>query len=390
MKKVISILLAAACLISLCACGDSVKKIEVSAKDLTAAAMQAVGLDGADLLSASDDESFKSRFYYYYGITTDQVRDYAIAYSSVSRPEEISVLVAADGVDVSVLTDALDNRRKMQPASFALYSPESVKMLEDAIIFTEGDCAVLIVAENAEALRDKIRELISDAETTEALAKEFYAAHERDVPEKQDYNYSKPVPESEAAKDETWFKDAAFVGDSRMKGLLNFTDFDYAADFSYVGLNVADVFTKPYVTTESGSMMVSEALRGGTYGKIYIMSGINELGWYNLDKFIEYYGDLVELAKQEHPEAQIYIISILPLGAQAAEEQEHLTNERAQMFNELILNMCSDKQVYYIDGYDALAANGQLPEDASPDGVHLNPNYCKTLIDYLLSHTVEK
>ena len=386
MKKVISILLAAACLISLCACGDSVKKIEVSAKDLTAAAIQAVGLDGADLLSAAGDESFESRFYYYYGITTDQVRDYAIAYSSVSRPEEISVLVAADGVDVSVLTDALDARRKMQPSSFALHSPESVEMLENAIIFTEGDCAVLIVAENAEELRDKIKELIKDADTTEALAKEFYAAREEAVTAK--YDYSKPVPASDT-KDATWFADAAFVGDSRMKGLLNFTDFDYAADFSYVGLNVADAFTKPYVVTDSGSMTVSEALKGGTYGKIYIMSGINELGWYNLDKFIEYYGDLVDLAKREHPEAQVYVISILPLGAKAAEEQEVLTNDRAQMFNELILNMCSDKQAYYIDGYDALAVDGSLPEDASPDGVHLNVNYCKMMTDYLLNHTVE-
>ena len=59
------------------------------------------------------------------------------------------------------------------------------------------------------------------------------------------------------------------------------------------------------------------------------------------------------------------------------------------MFNELILNMCSDKQAYYIDGYDALAVDGSLPEDASPDGVHLNVNYCKMMTDYLLNHTVE-
>lgn len=388
MKKVIAILLAAACMISLCACGDNVKKIEVSAKDLTAAAIQAEGLDGADLLSSPDDETFADRFYYFYGIKTDQVRDYAVAYSSVSRPEEISVLVAADGVDVSVLSDALDERRKMLPTSYALYSPESVEMLEDSIIFTEGDCAVLIVAENAEALRDKIKELINDAETTEALAQEFYAAREAETGAK--YDYSKPVPLAETAKDESWFADAAFVGDSRMKGLLNFADFEYAADFSYVGLNVADVFTKPYVTTEDGSMMVSEALHGGTYGKIYIMSGINELGWYNLDKFIEYYGDLVDLAKKEHPEAQVYVISILPLGEKAAEEQEQLTNERAQMFNERILNMCKDKQAYYIDGYDALAVDGVLPDDASPDGIHMQPNYCKMLTDYLLTHTVEE
>lgn len=386
MKRVIAILLAAVCLLSLCACGGD-EKINISAKDLTAAALQSAGLEGADLLMASDDESFANRFYYYYGIGTDQVRDYAIAYSSASRAEEISVLVAADGVDVKVLSDALDARRRMQRSSFELYSPESVEMLDNSIIFTEGDCAVLIVAPEPGAVRDKMQELLGDADGTAALAGEYYAAREAEaaVPE---YDYSKPVPAS-APKGEDWFRDAAFIGDSRMKGIMNFAKFEYAADFSHVGLTVADVFTKPYIEIPSGSVTVSEALQGGTYGKIYMMTGLNELGWYDTDKFIEYYGDLVDHAKQTHPEAQIYVIGIMPIGAKATAEQAHLTNDRVQMFNGLILGMCEAKQVYFVDGFEAVASNGSLPDDASPDGVHMEPGYCKMLTDYLLSHTVE-
>lgn len=385
MKRAIAILLAAVCLLSLCACGGDGKKIDISAKDLTAAALQSTGLEGTDLFAAADDESFANRFYYYYGIETDKVRDYAIAYSSASRPEEISVLVAADGVDVKVLTDALDARRRMLISSFELYSPESVEMLNNAIIFTEGDCAVLIVAPDPAAVRDKMQELLGDADGARTLAEEFYAAQEASVPE---YDYSKPVPASEP-KGEDWFRDAAFIGDSRMKGIMNFAKFEYAADFSHVGLTVADVFTKPYIDTASGTVTVSEALQGGTYGKIYMMTGLNELGWYDTDKFIEYYGDMVDLAKQTHPEAQIYVIGIMPVGAKATAEQAHLTNDRVQMFNGLILGMCEAKQVYFVDGFEAVASNGSLPDDASPDGVHMEPGYCKMLTDYLLSHTVE-
>ncbi|MGM9591738.1 MAG: DUF4358 domain-containing protein [Oscillospiraceae bacterium] len=385
MKRAIAILLAAVCLLSLCACGGDGKKIDISAKDLTAAALQSTGLEGTDLFVASDDESFANRFYYYYGIETDKVRDYAIAYSSASRPEEISVLVAADGVDVEVLTDALDARCRMLISSFELYSPESVEMLNNAIIFTEGDCAVLIVAPDPASVRDKMQELLGDADGTGILAGEFYAAQEASVPE---YDYSKPVPASEP-KGEDWFGDAAFIGDSRMKGIMNFAKFEYAADFSHVGLTVADVFTKPYIETASGTVTVSEALQGGTYGKIYMMTGLNELGWYDTDKFIEYYGDMVDLAKQTHPEAQIYVIGIMPVGAKATAEQAHLTNDRVQMFNGLILGMCEAKQVYFVDGFEAVASNGSLPDDASPDGVHMEPGYCKMLTDYLLSHTVE-
>lgn len=387
MKKAIAILLAAACLLALCACGDVEEKIDISAKDLTAAALQSVGLEGADLLSAADDGDFANRFYYYYGIDTDQVRDYAIAYSSSSRAEEISVLVAADGVDMKVLTDALDARRQMQKSSFELYSPESVEMLNNSIIFTEGDCAVLIVADEPTAVRDKMQELLGDADGTKALAEEFYAEKEAEA-SAPEYDYSKPVPAA-SPKGEDWFRDAAFIGDSRMKGIMNFAKFEYAADFSHVGLTVADVFTKPYIETASGAVTVSEALQGGTYGKIYIMTGLNELGWYDLDKFIEYYGNIVDLAKQSHPEAQIYVIGIMPVGVKATAEQAHLTNDRVQMFNGRILGMCADKQVYFVDGFEALAVDGVLPDAASPDGVHMEPGYCKMLTDYLLSHTAE-
>lgn len=389
MKKIIAMLLAAACLFALCACGGgSGDKLNISAKDLTAAALQSTGLRETDLLTASDDESFANRFYYYYGIETDQVRDYALAYSSSSRAEEISVLVAADGVDVEVLTNALNARRQMQKSSFELYSPESVEMLENAVIFTEKDCAVLIVAADPNAVHDKMLELLGDTDSASELAGEYYAAKEAEAAAPK-YDYTKPVPASDP-KGEDWFKDAAFIGDSRMKGIMNFAKFEYAADLSHVGLTVADVFTKAYIETESGTLTVADALQGGSYGKIYIMTGLNELGWQSTDRFIEYYGDLVDAAKQTHPEAQVYVIGIMPVGAKATAEQAHLTNERVQMFNGLILAMCNDKQVYFVDGFAALAVNGALPDEASPDGVHMEPGYCKMLTDYLLSHTAQK
>ena len=52
--------------------------------------------------------------------------------------------------------------------------------------------------------------------------------------------------------------------------------------------------------------------------------------------------------------------------------------------------MCAEKQVYYINGFEALEQNGILPDDASPDGIHMEPKYCHMLTDYMLAHTVEK
>ena len=400
MKRITALLLAVLCMFSVCACNNGGDKTaDVSAKDLIAATMNSAKPENADTLLGSDDQSFTNKFYYFYGIETSAVRDYAIVYSSAAKSDEISVLVAAKGTDMKTLTDALESRRDMQRQTFELYSPESVEMLKNAVIFTQGDYAVMIVAKDPTTVESRIKELLADADAVEKESTAYYAANSvtptaeptsepvatpTPAPE---YDYSKPVPES-AAKDESRFKDAAFVGDSRMEGIMNYSSFEHSSVYTHVGLNVADVFTKPYIETDSGTVTVADALRNDLkYGKVYVMLGINELGWYNLDKFIEYYGRIVDLLRETHPEAQIYVISILPVGAKAAQSSDMLTNERVQMFNERILGMCTEKQVYYVNGFEALAVNGSLPDDASPDGVHMQPSYCHKLTDYLLTHT---
>ena len=401
MKRITALLLAVLCMLSVCACNNGGgKTADVSAKDLIAATMNSARPENADTLCGSDDQSFTNKFYYFYGIETSAVRDYAIAYSSGAKSDEISVLVAASGTDVKTLTDALEARRDMQRQTFELYSPESVEMLENAVIFTQGDYAVMIVAKDPTTIESKMKELLTDASAVEKESAAYYAAHSvtpSAEPTSQpaptptpapEYDYSSPVPAS-GAKDDSWFRDAAFVGDSRMEGIMNYAKFEHSSVYTHVGLNVADVFTKPYIETDSGTVTVADALRNDLkYGKVYVMLGINELGWYNLDKFIEYYGRIVDLLRETHPEAQIYIISILPVGSKAAQSSDMLTNERVQMFNERILGMCAQKQVYYVNGFEALAVNGSLPDDASPDGVHMQPNYCRKLTDYLLTHTV--
>jgi len=363
----------------------------VSAKDLVAATMNSVKPDNADTLAGSDDQAFTNKFWFYYGIEVDKVSDYAIAYSSEAKSDEISVLKAASGTDVKTLVEALEVRREMQVQTFERYSPESVELLKNAEIFSKGDYAVMIVAANAADIRAKLEALLGDAGDVSEQSKEYYEKTPVETPTPTpSYDYSKPVPQSDA-KDESWFADAAFVGDSRMKGVLNFAKFSYAEDLSFVGLNVADVFTKPYVATSSGSVSVSDALANDKqYGKVYLMLGINELGWQSTDKFIEYYAKVVDLVRETHPEAQIYVISILPVGTKATASQAHLNNDRVRSFNERILAMCAEKQVYYINGFEALEQNGILPDDASPDGIHMEPKYCHMLTDYMLAHTVEK
>lgn len=162
MKRITAMLLAVACLLSLCACGGD-KTADVSAKDLVAATMNSVKPDNADTLAGSDDQAFTNKFWFYYGVEVDKVSDYAIAYSSEAKSDEISVLKAASGTDVKTLVKALEVRRDMQVQTFERYSPESVELLKNAEIFSKGDYAVMIVAANAADIRAKLEALLGDA-----------------------------------------------------------------------------------------------------------------------------------------------------------------------------------------------------------------------------------
>ena len=197
-----------------------------------------------------------------------------------------------------------------------------------------------------------------------------------------------PTPLQFTTAPEGYFNDALFIGDSRMVGIQMMETIDGATFFTTVGLSLTGAMSTSADVSGVGTTTLPALLQSRPFGKVYVMLGINELGWYNLDKFIEYYGNIVDLLRETHPEAQIYIISILPVGAKATASQEMLNNDRVQMFNERIQGMCSEKQVYFVNGFEALAVNGSLPDDASPDGVHMQPSYCHKLTDYLLTHTV--
>ena len=206
-----------------------------------------------------------------------------------------------------------------------------------------------------------------------------------------------PTPEPEKLTfqkaPDGYFDDALFIGDSRTVGVSYFKGDCCLANadfFCTVGMSTYNAFTESVSIDGVGTVGLSTLLASKHYSKVYIMTGLNELGWTNYDRFVQCYGDLVDRVRETHPEAQIYVIGILPVGAAATAEKDYLNNERVQMFNDYILGMCKDKNAFYVDGYAAVAdSEGNLPDDAAPDGVHMEPKYCKMLTDYLLCHTVE-
>lgn len=395
-KKLVSLLLCAAMIFSVCACtgggnNDDNKdkpKVTLSARTLIAAAQQESGEKTAAKLISVGDKDYEAMLKSYLGIDPANIADGAIALSEGTAANEIIVLVPKDGVNESDITAALETHRDDRINSDANYFPENAELMRNAKIYAKGGYVVMVVDENADAIAAGIDSLMDRADDAKSLAEKYDEAAMN-----PGYDYSCPVPENEG-KDISWFADAMFIGDSRMKSLLNYATakkwFTYGADLSAVSLTVNKVYSQT-VNYKGVDMTIADAIRSGdSYSKCYIMLGINELGWKSIDSFISSYRDLINLVRDNYPDIQIYVIGIMPLGDKALKSGSWLTNDRVKEYNAKILTMCAEEEIYYIDNFDLLAPNGKLDDAAAIDGIHVEPQYSKMLAEFLLTHTVDE
>ena len=186
----------------------------------------------------------------------------------------------------------------------------------------------------------------------------------------QGYDFSKPVPERAAVED-SYFADAVFIGDSRTDGFLLYSGLKGTQSLFHTGMNVRNILTDSNVTYQGSKMKVTQALAKMEYNKVYIMLGINELGWPYVSTFINEYGAVIDAIKAVKPTAQIYVQAIIPVTATKSSNSIY-TNEKIAEFNRAIQKMCEEKQVYYVDLATGIAPNGVLAEDGAFDGVHLD------------------
>ena len=197
------------------------------------------------------------------------------------------------------------------------------------------------------------------------------------------------VPEN-GRVDDSYFSDALFVGDSRMQGFVLYSGLSNVKSYTSVGLAVDTAYSKKFVQLDGKELTLAEALQqtAPNFGKIYLLFGMNELGWGTWSVFVSKYGGLIDLIQQANPNAVIYLESLIPLTAEKSAKSDWLNNDHVNSFNKMIWQLAADKGVYYLNTAAGLAGeDGTLPSDASTDGVHLNKEACGKWLEYLKTHT---
>ena len=194
--------------------------------------------------------------------------------------------------------------------------------------------------------------------------------------------------------DLSYFNSSVFVGDSRSEGLIFYSGLPNLNGFCYKGLSVDKLDSEQniYVEGYDGKYTCYQAVSMVPYNSYYLMFGVNELGWQYVDIFIEKFSALIDHVRTVNPDATIYVQSILPVSKSASDESDIYKQERINEFNDKIIQMCKDRgDVIYLDIASAvMGEDGYLPEEASPDGIHCNSDYCKRIIQYIRCNTYIK
>lgn len=200
-----------------------------------------------------------------------------------------------------------------------------------------------------------------------------------------------PLPETEAVED-TYFDGAVFLGDSRTEGLSLYSGLKTGYFYTAVGATVESVFSKKNFETEDGEKVpLLDAVAEQDCDKIYIMLGINELGWSKVKTFHDQYAKLVDRVRADHPEAKIVLQSIPPVSAKQEAKKTYVNNARIAEYNGVIQALAEEKECYFLDVAACLTGgDGLLPKDLNFDGIHLNPAGCKVWLNYLRTHSLEE
>ena len=203
-----------------------------------------------------------------------------------------------------------------------------------------------------------------------------------------------PSPASEpdipdAPVEDSYFEDAVFLGDSRTEGFHLYSGLETGQYLFATGATMESVFSKATQETDQGKVPMLDALDELEFSKLYIMLGVNELGWPKTEQFHDQYAKLIDRVRESHPDARIALQSILPISAKQEAKGSYVNNGRIAEFNAIIVQLAEEKDCTYLDVASAVTGeDGCLRAEETTDGIHLNTKGCVRWLEYLKEHPI--
>lgn len=158
--------------------------------------------------------------------------------------------------------------------------------------------------------------------------------------------------------------------------------------FANTGMSVYNVKEKTVNVAGIGSVNLDQLLSGKKYGKIYLMLGINELG-YNQDNTVQKYKELVDYIRAKAPDSLLFIEGNLHVAAARSDSDNVFNNSNINSFNERISQFIDNKKIFYIDVNEIFDdENGNLRAEYTSDNTHILGKYYVNWTEWILTKAI--
>ena len=181
------------------------------------------------------------------------------------------------------------------------------------------------------------------------------------------------------------FSDTLFIGDSRTVGLSEYGDLGQAEVFANSGMSVFNLF-QAQVTLKNGTKQgLDEVLSSNRYGSIYLMLGINELG-YEEQSILRQYRTVVEQIRAKQPQATLILEANLHVTREKAAKSDIYNNRKIDALNKAIEAIAEETGCRYLNVNSLFDdENGNLAAGYSTDGSHILGKYYSVWVEWIRS-----
>lgn len=151
--------------LSLCACGNSAGGEKSTATQDMAQLQQTMlaadpGLTAMTSLTGAAPDS-ETLFAYVSALPYSKVDDFLLSYSTAGKADEVAVIAVKDSKDVEEAARTLREHVTQRLNLFRQYGPDQAARVEQAQVFTKDNYAVLIIADQAQAVKTAFEQAVS-------------------------------------------------------------------------------------------------------------------------------------------------------------------------------------------------------------------------------------
>lgn len=174
-----------------------------------------------------------------------------------------------------------------------------------------------------------------------------------------------------------------FIGDSRTEGLKEYGGLSEAEFFANSGMSSFNLLSANLTVKDGSKKTLEELLSQRSYERIYLMLGINELG-YPPSSLTKQYASVVDQIRQLQPQARIILEANLHVTKKKSDSDPVYGNGKIDAFNQAIYQMAVEKGCGYID-VNSLFDDGQgnLDPKYSVDNAHIMGKYYTVWAEWL-------